>query len=68
VKVQTFTREDLRNQLRRREISPVYVLYGGETYLRDIAAKTIADLTFAEGELRDFNETEFSLNAEGNLR
>lgn len=68
MKAQTLTREDLRNQLRRREIAPVYVLYGGETYLRDIAAKTIADLTFVEGELRDFNETEFSLNVEGNLR
>lgn len=56
------TREDLRNQLRRREIAPVYVLFGPESYLRDIAAKTIADLSFAEGELRDFNETEFSLN------
>lgn len=68
MKAQTLTREDLRNQLRRREIAPVYVLYGGETYLRDIAAKTIADLTFGEGEMRDFNETEFSLNVEGNLR
>lgn len=59
----TLTRDDLRNQLRRREIAPVYVLFGPETYLRDLAAKTIADLTFAEGELRDFNETEFSLNS-----
>lgn len=56
------TREDLRNQLRRREIAPVYVLFGAESYLRDLAAKTIADFTFAAGELRDFNETEFSLN------
>ena len=60
-------REDLRNQLRKRELSPVYVLFGPETYLRDLAAKTICDLSFAAGEARDFNETEFSLNAEGNL-
>jgi DNA polymerase-3 subunit delta len=59
----TLTREDLRNQLKRRDIAPVYVLFGAESYLRDIAAKTIADLLFKEGELRDFNETEFSLNS-----
>lgn len=62
------SREDLRNQLKRREIAPVYVLFGAETYLRDIAARTIADLTFGEGELREFNETEYSLTVEGNLR
>ena len=61
------TREDLRNQLRRREIAPVYVLFGPETYLRDLAAKTICDLSFAEGDARDFNETEFSLAIESNL-
>ncbi len=60
-------RDDLRNQLRRREIAPVYVLFGNETYLRDLAVKTISDRSFAEGEVRDFNETEFSLNTEGNL-
>jgi hypothetical protein len=31
-------REDLRNQLKRREIAAVYVLFGAETYLRDLAA------------------------------
>ncbi len=61
------TREDLRNQLRKREILPVYVLFGPETYLRDLAVKTICDLSFAAGEARDFNETEFSLGIEGNL-
>ena len=63
-----FSREDLRNQLKRREIAPVYLLFGPETHLRDIAAKTIADLAFAEGDLRDFNETSFSLNSEDSLR
>ena len=38
------TRDDLRDQLKRREIAPVYVLFGAETYLRDLAVKTIADL------------------------
>lgn len=62
------TKEDLRNRLRRHEIAPVYLLYGAETFLRDLAAKTICDLSFAPGEVRDFNETEFSLNIDGNLR
>ena len=62
------TREDLRGQLKRREIAPVYVLFGAETHLRDIAAKTIADFSFTEGEFRDFNEASFSLNSEGNLQ
>jgi hypothetical protein len=46
--VAILTREDLRSQLKRHEIKPVYVLFGSE-------------------ELRDFNETDFSLNTEGNL-
>lgn len=62
------TREDLRNQLKRREIKPVYVLFGAETRLRDVAARTIADFAFGEGDLRDFNETEFSLGSEGSLQ
>ena len=44
------------------------MLFGPETHLRDLAAKTITDLAFAEGDLRDFNETSFSLNTEDNLK
>ena len=63
-----FSREELRDQLKRREIAPVYLLFGPETYFRDLAAKTITDLSFSEGDLRDFNETSFSLNTEDNLK
>ncbi|MBA3692577.1 MAG: DNA polymerase III subunit delta [Acidobacteria bacterium] len=56
------SREDLRNQLKRHEFAPVYLLFGAETYLRDLAAKTIADLVLAGSSLREFNETEFSLS------
>lgn len=56
------TREDLRNQLKKREFAPVYLLFGAETYLRDLAAKTIADLSLAASSLREFNEIEHSLN------
>jgi len=61
------TRDDLRQQLQRHEISPVYVLFGAETYLRDLAAKTIADRSFADGDFRDLNENSFSLNDQQNL-
>jgi len=62
------TREDLRNQLKRREVAPVYVLFGPETQLRDLAAETIVNYSFADGDVRDFNETTFSLNNEDNLK
>lgn len=62
------TREQLWNQLKSGEILPVYVLFGVETQLRDKAVKAIADMCFGEGDLRDFNEDEFSLNSEENLQ
>jgi len=62
------TKATLRESLRKREIEGVYLLHGPERFLRDIAAKTIADLTFSKDELRDFNETEFSLNQADNLQ
>ncbi|HEX8249115.1 MAG TPA: DNA polymerase III subunit delta [Pyrinomonadaceae bacterium] len=55
------SREDLRNQLIRGEIAPVYLLFGEETYLRDLAAKTIVDRALNDSSLREFNETAFSL-------
>lgn len=61
------SREELRNRLKRREISPVYLLFGAETYLRDLAAKTIADFVFGNDSVRQFNEDEFSLNQSENL-
>lgn len=57
------SREDLRNQLKRHEFAPVYLLFGAETYLRDLAAKTIADMVLADSSLREFNETELSLTS-----
>lgn len=61
------SREDLRNQLKRREVAPVYVLFGEESYLRDLAAKTIADIVLKDAQLREFNENEFSLNSPDQL-
>jgi DNA polymerase III subunit delta len=61
------SRENLRDQLRRREISSVYTLFGAETYLRDLAVKTITDRAFAEGDFRDFNEAVLSLDSPEDL-
>lgn len=55
------SREDLRNHLKKREFAPVYVLFGAETYLRDLAAKTLTDFVLKDASLREFNETEYSL-------
>ena len=61
------TKDTLKEQLRRRDLAPVYVLFGPETYLRDIAAKTIIERSFSEGDFRDFKESHFSLNSSDNL-
>ena len=63
----TSTREKLRDQLKNGEISPAYTLFGDETFLRDAAARYIADLCFSDGDLREFNEAEFTLNTPDNL-
>lgn len=62
------TRIELRKRLENREIEPVYVLYGSEAYLRDLAAKAITEACFSEGNLRDFNDDAFSLNTPDNIR
>ncbi|HEV7645670.1 MAG TPA: DNA polymerase III subunit delta [Pyrinomonadaceae bacterium] len=55
------TREQLKKQYRENKIAPVYLFFGEETYLRDLAVKTISDKIFAEGDLREFNESSISL-------
>jgi DNA polymerase III subunit delta len=55
-------REDLRNQLKRGEIAPLYLLFGAEKYLRNQAAKAITEKVLKDSPLREFNETEVSLN------
>lgn len=62
INLMVFLREDLRNQLKRHEIEQVYLLFGQETFLRDLAAKTIVERSFSKEDFRDFNETSFSLN------
>ncbi|MFL6373192.1 MAG: DNA polymerase III subunit delta [Pyrinomonadaceae bacterium] len=56
----------LRDELKRRELRPAYLLYGAETYLRDGAAKYISQQVFGEGDFRDLNETNFALSPDAN--
>ncbi len=56
------TREDLRNQLKKGEIAPMYLLFGAEKYLRNLAAKAVTEKVLHDSPLREFNETEVSLN------
>ena len=52
---------DLRRHLKERDLAPVYFLFGPETYLRGLAAKTIAEFALESADLREFNENRFSL-------
>lgn len=55
------TKEDLWKQLKTGELSPVYLLYGAENYLRDTAAKKITEIAMKNSPLREFNEIAVSL-------
>src|SRR4051794_32292885 len=56
------SREELWRQLRQGILAPVYLLFGNEPLLRDRAAGEIVNRSFDNGDLRDFNFDEFSLN------
>jgi DNA polymerase-3 subunit delta len=57
----TVTREELRRQLKGGEVGPLYLLFGPEDYLRDNAARAVADAALKGAALREFNESSFSL-------
>ncbi|HEV2882676.1 MAG TPA: DNA polymerase III subunit delta [Pyrinomonadaceae bacterium] len=57
------TREKLWGELKAKRIAPLYLLFGAEDYLRDAAARKIADEALRDAGLRDFNEASFSLAA-----
>lgn len=61
------TRQDLRQQLKRGQLDPVYLLYGPETYMRDLAAATLAQRVFLPEDFRDFNEITMSIGSGTNL-
>jgi len=57
----TLTREALRRELKEKRVAPLYLLHGAEDFLRDSAARRIADEALRGASLREFNEASFSL-------
>jgi DNA polymerase-3 subunit delta len=55
------TRQHLERSLKEGKIDPLYLLIGAEAYLRDEAARAIADAGLGDAFLREFNESHFSL-------
>src|SRR5260221_3514455 len=53
--------KDLTQALKQGTIEPVYFLFGPETYLRDQAARAIADEAMRGTLLREFNDISISL-------
>lgn len=55
------TKQDLHRALKQGETKPLYLLFGTETYLRDVAVRAIKDAALKGSALREFNESGFSL-------
>lgn len=55
------TPKDLTLSLKQGEIAPVYFLFGPEAFLRDEAARMIADEALRKTLLREFNDSSFNL-------
>src|SRR5882672_3466896 len=53
--------KDLTQSLKQGKIEPVYFLFGPESYLRDEAARAIAEAALRNTLLREFNESSFNL-------
>ena len=56
--------KELTQALKHRKLEPVYLLFGSETYLRDEAARAIANEALRDTLLREFNESSFSLTTD----
>ncbi len=57
----SLTRTELDKALAAGRVQPLYLLVGCEGYLRDAAARTIANVAMSGTLLREFNESSFSL-------
>src|SRR4051812_19741997 len=55
------TREELWRSLKGGKVDPLYLLFGPEDYLRDAAARKVADAALKGSALREFNESTFSI-------
>src|SRR5215213_7807393 len=59
----TLTREELWSDLKAGKVGPLYLLFGPEGYLRDAAARAVADAALKGSALREFNESSFDLTS-----
>ena len=57
----TNSRLELDRSIREARLNPLYLLIGVESYLRNAAARAIADAALRDTLLREFNESNFSL-------
>src|SRR5882762_1008428 len=53
--------KDLTQSLKQGQIEPVYLLFGPESFLRDEAARMVAEEALRNTLLREFNESSFNL-------
>ena len=58
------TSKDLTQALKKGQVEPVYFLFGPETYLRDEAARLIADQAMSGTLLHEFNDSTFNLTSD----
>src|ERR671916_2238573 len=58
----TISREELWKRIKGGRVEPLYLLFGPEDYLRDAAARRIADAALEGASLREFNESGYSLS------
>ena len=61
------TRKDLEQSLKQGQIEPFYYLYGAEAFLRDRAARTIADAVI-DGVVKSFGFSGVLLDDKGRAR
>jgi DNA polymerase-3 subunit delta len=59
--VGVISREELKREIKGGRLGPLYLLFGEEDYLRDAAARVIADAVLKDAPLREFNESAYSL-------
>jgi DNA polymerase III subunit delta len=59
----SITREKFEREVRGGNVGPLYLLFGPEDYLRDAAARMVADAVLKDAPLREFNESAYSLSA-----
>ncbi len=58
------TSKDLTQALKKGQIEPIYFFFGPETYLRDEAARSIADQAMSGTLLHEFNDSTFNLTSD----